>query len=1074
LPDFNDFHPSQLQKNIVEAFGNVKIQVMHPVQRRQAFSGLDVGIILAHALIFVLIASVTPVCAQTRDTITNIAQLTQTLDRGKQLVANLELDATVFACDTNTGALILQDSTGAELLEMDDLQDNLQPGDVIHIDAKPGLLSVGQYGISVMAYPLLDDDGIHGPHTVSGTRYFEAGRHPLQLDWFNQRLGSDLQVSCTPSESKSSTVTNLQTNLLHAVRAECFQGSWSKLPNFRMLRPVRAGSVTNFGLEFRTRDEMIGIRFEGYFDAPESGNYAFSLSSDDGSRLWIDPISVPVKKISTAAAPAPKRVSIAEPMKALGEHRLVTIEGRPSFISRFGKGLTLELRSGQNSVSVLVPNAENLENSDLLNAYVRVSGIATSVLTDDQTIRIGTVTAPNAKELTILDRSFARGKQPSTLTTIMQVHSLTRDEATLKVPVRIRGTVTALAPVVDRWMVMQDDTRGVFVDLSGVPNCHPNIGEYWTISGHTQPGDFSPMIVAEEATLQGKSRMPEPARPTWGQLANGSMDVQWVELQGLVTGIHSNNLSLVTADGHLEVGMANWGESELKSFDHAIVSIRGALFAVWNAETHEVRVANITIFNGSVMVDTPAPSDPFDTPEKTVRNLLRFDPQATPFQRVKIRGLVTYADPKRIFIERGAGIEVLPSTNVNFKVGDAVEAVGYPEIHGKATRLREAFLRKTGGGVLPTAPRVPDSELATDRFAAVRICVEGKLVGFHAEEDALVLQVQTPTYLILARVPGGTSLRSLRPGSKLALTGVYVPNADLQNPKKGSHFELLLSGPNDVAVLSKPSWWTLQRSLTAVGLLLVTLALAGVWIAMLRRKVAQRTLLLKHEIRERERVEREHALEAERSRIARDLHDDLGSRLTEINFLANTSQLPGTISETHTIFEAISERARALVTALDVIVWAVNPGDNSLQSLADYLCSYTREYLTNSSILCRFKVPIACPDMTIDGKVRHEVFMVVKETLNNIVRHAEATEVKFQMAIDEDALKIAVIDNGKGFDPAVCSTGHGLKNCSTRLAKLGGTCDIESLVGIGTTVRIEIPLQFLTVFHTEEQKSLAG
>ncbi len=1048
---------------------------MYPVQRH-GFLSLDARILAACFLIFGSIAFVTPARAQTRDSITNLAQLTQILNRGgKPLIANLKLDTTVFACDTNTGALILQDSSGVELLEMDDFNDDLQPGDVIHIDAKPGLMSLGQFGIFVTACPLLDNDGVHGPQTVNRTHYFEAGRHSLRLDWFNQRLGSDLEVSCAAvSESKSSTATNLDTNLLHPVSAECFQGSWSKLPNFRMLRPLKAGSVTNFGLRFRTRDELVGIRFEGYFDAPKSGSYRFALASDDGSRLWIDSKGVLVKKTGIAVAPIPKGVSLAEPMNGLEERRLVTVEGRLNFISRFGNGLKLELRSGQNSVSVVITDAGNLDNTDLLNAYVRVSGIATGALTDDQTIRIGTVTTTSPKELTIVERPFIRGKPTSTLTSIMQVHSLTREEATFRVPVRIRGTVTAVASLIDRWMVIQDDTRGVFVTLTNVPACQPNIGECWTINGYTQPGDFSPLIVAEEATLLGKSKMPEPARPTWGQLANGSMDVQWVELQGLVTSIHSNNLSLVTADGHLEVGIANLGEFELKPFDHAIVSIRGALFAAWNAETHEVHVANITIFNGSVMVDTPAPSDPFDTQEKTVRSLLRFDPEASPFQRVKVRGVVTYADPKRIFLERGAGIEVLPSTNVNFKVGDLIEAVGYPEIHGAATRLREAFLRKTGGGVLPAPPHVPDADLATDRFAALRICVEGKLTGFHTEEEALVLQVQTPAHLILARVAGGVSLRSLRAGSKLALSGVYVPSGDVANSRNSSHIELLLSGPGDVKVLSKPSWWTLQRSITAVAVLLVTLALAGVWIAMLQRQVAQRTMLLKQEIRERERVERAHALEAERARIARDLHDDLGSSLTEINFLASTSQLPSSVVETHTTFKAISERARSLVKALDVIVWAVNPGDNSLQSLADYLCSYTREYLANSSILCRFKVPIACPVLTVEGKVRHEVFMVVKETLNNIVRHAEAKEVKFQMTIDENALKIGIIDDGKGFDPAASGTGHGLKNCSTRMEKIGGACNIESLVGSGTTVRIEISLQRLTSFQTEQQKTLVG
>ena len=1048
---------------------------MHHVQKKFAFFGLDVSFKWARLLILSALASAFPIHAQTSATITNLAQLTQAVSRGNQLVANLELDATVFACDTNTGALILQDSSGAELLEMDDLSDDLQPGDLIRLDAKPGFLSAGDFGIYVTTPPFLDNDGVHSPQTVHRDDYFEAGRHPLRLDWFNQRQGWDLEVSCavSNSESKSSETANRETNFLHAVRAECFQGFWSTLPNFRMLDCWKAGSVTNFDLQFRTRDEMVGIRFDGYFDAPKSGRYTFALSSDDGSRLWLGSAGVPVRKTGAALIPTPKRVGIAEPMKALDEHRLVTIEGRPGFVSRFGKGLKLELRSGQNSISVLMTDAGNLESADLLNAYLRISGIATSVLAEDGTIRLGAVTTVDPKELTILEHPFARGKQPSTLTAIMQVHSLTRDEAALKAPVRIRGTVTAVAPLIDRWMVIQDDTRGAFVDLASVPDCQPKVGECWTISGYTQPGDFSPVVVAEQATLLGKSMLPEPARPTWSQLAIGSMDVQWVELQGLVTGVHSNTLSLVTAEGRLEVAMANLGESELNPFDHAIVSIRGTLFAIWNAETHEVHVANIEIFNGSVMVDTPTPKDPFDTPEKTVRSLLRFDPEATPFQRVKIRGQVTYADSKRVFLQRGAGIEVLPSTNFNVNPGDVVEAVGYPEISGADTRLREALLRKTHPDSLSPCPRISDADLSDNRFAAVRISVEGKLSGYHTEEDSLVLQVQTPTHLILARIVGGSSLRALRPGSKLLLTGVYLPHYDSISAGRGSHLELLINGPRDVLVLSTPSWWTLQRLLSAVGVLLVTLALAAVWIALLRRQVTQRTLLLQHEIRERERVEREHAIEAERSRIARDLHDDLGSRLTEINFLANTQQLPESAGETQTTFKAISERARALVKALDVIVWAVDPEGNSLQSLADYLCGYTREYLSNSSVLCRFKIPIACPDLTVDGKVRHEVFMVVKEILNNVVRHAQATEVKFQMSIT-DTLEISVVDNGKGFDLSLGADRHGVKNYSARLAKIGGTCQIESVAGVGTTVRIKIPLPFLTVFPKQEQKTMAG
>ena len=129
-----------------------------------------------------------------------------------------------------------------------------------------------------------------------------------------------------------------------------------------------------------------------------------------------------------------------------------------------------------------------------------------------------------------------------------------------------------------------------------------------------------------------------------------------------------------------------------------------------------------------------------------------------------------------------------------------------------------------------------------------------------------------------------------------------------------------------------------------------------------------------------------------------------------------------------------------------------------MQSLADYLTGFTREYLAHSSISCRFKVPVSFPDARLNGQVRHELVMVVKETLNNIVRHAEATEVEFQMSVPKDALEISIADNGKGFDLEAEAAGHGLRNRSARLGKLGGSCRVESRAGSGTLVKIQLPL----------------
>jgi signal transduction histidine kinase len=103
-------------------------------------------------------------------------------------------------------------------------------------------------------------------------------------------------------------------------------------------------------------------------------------------------------------------------------------------------------------------------------------------------------------------------------------------------------------------------------------------------------------------------------------------------------------------------------------------------------------------------------------------------------------------------------------------------------------------------------------------------------------------------------------------------------------------------------------------------------------------------------------------------------------------------------------------------------------------------------------------VPISFPPIKLDGRVRHELLMTIKETLNNIVRHAEATEVEFGMAVTDNNLDIVISDNGRGMQTAVEHEGHGLKNLSARMKQLGGCSRVESRAGGGTIVTVSLPL----------------
>jgi len=157
-------------------------------------------------------------------------------------------------------------------------------------------------------------------------------------------------------------------------------------------------------------------------------------------------------------------------------------------------------------------------------------------------------------------------------------------------------------------------------------------------------------------------------------------------------------------------------------------------------------------------------------------------------------------------------------------------------------------------------------------------------------------------------------------------------------------------------------------------------------------------------------------------------------------------------------FHNIAEKARALVSGLDVIVWAIDPRRNSLQSFADYLGSYARELFSSAPIDCRLRIRIEQGAVAFSEADRHSLFLAVKETLNNVIRHASATEVELQISQSGDCMVIAIADNGRGFDWNQIEPGNGLNNLRDRLEAMNGECRVESQSGKGTTVKFIVPI----------------
>ncbi len=215
------------------------------------------------------------------------------------------------------------------------------------------------------------------------------------------------------------------------------------------------------------------------------------------------------------------------------------------------------------------------------------------------------------------------------------------------------------------------------------------------------------------------------------------------------------------------------------------------------------------------------------------------------------------------------------------------------------------------------------------------------------------------------------------------------------------------------------------------------------------RQIATRKLRLRME-----QLERHKAVELERSRIAKDIHDDLGASLTLIAVLGDLAKKEKTAER----IEKMSGTAREAVKSLDEIVWAVNPRNDTLTHLVDYTGQFATGYLRDAGIRCLLDVPEHLPAREVPANVRHNLFLVVKETLQNIVKHARATTVWLRVNADERGLTIGVEDNGCGFDRADGDPwANGLRNMRQRLAEIGGDCRIQSHPGSGTTITVELP-----------------
>src|SRR5271157_69630 len=448
-----------------------------------------------------------------------------------------------------------------------------------------------------------------------------------------------------------------------------------------------------------------------------------------------------------------------------------------------------------------------------------------------------------------------------TLTTAREAHGLTAEEAARAYPVHLRGVVTYYDPDTDPRVgafFLCDPTGCICVLVPPRPILPLRAGTLIDMNGVSEPGNYAPVVLGSEVHVAGQSHLPaNPPRRSMAQLLTGADDGQWVEVEGVVHSVaqsdpHHVTVTLALKDGMIRgLTLLEAGADYARLVDSTIL-VHANAAPLFNKNRQMVGSRLLFPSLAQVNVEEPAVADPFSLPARPINNLLRFAPGVTLFHRVRVSGRVTLQWPGQwLYIQDGTqGLFIPTVQKAPLKLGDAVDAVGFPAMGEYTVMLEDAVFKPEGSGRAIAATSVTAQDAMKGDYDAKLVQIRGRLVNQDLASEYPTLVMSSGGLLFLAVLPSGTRAEevvSWRVGSELRLTGVcsVQVNKYLSSQREGAaqpkSFRVLLRSPQDVVVLQRPSWWTASRVLALLAICMLTILFGTLWVVALKRRVQERT-----------------------------------------------------------------------------------------------------------------------------------------------------------------------------------------------------------------------------------------
>jgi signal transduction histidine kinase len=664
------------------------------------------------------------------------------------------------------------------------------------------------------------------------------------------------------------------------------------------------------------------------------------------------------------------------------------------------------------------------------------------------------------------------------LTNAAQIRNLSTAETAKRLPVDLTGVMMDTALTATNWraIILEDQTAGIYIvalpDAKGNNILAPyHRGDLLNIKGVTGPGQFAPIIIARSVRKSGTAPIPTAQPATYQQLITGALDAQWVEIKGVVRQCFDPDPGsdvrriVVAADGGLV--QVTFTAPPQKSIPvDAEVNVDAICFYQFNQKRQVLSPVLRVPDNVPIVVEKPAPMDPYAASVRSPTSLLTFSPKNlyAYAHRVHVRGIVTYAQSGSFVWIRddNTGLRIQTSQQNELLPGDKIDALGFPAFGFNTPELEDAVFRKTGSTEPPIPITLTNFDEAFDHEDDL-VAVEGKLTQIQPFLNGVSFTLDKNGQLFKAVLKASSTQSSYtdwQTGDKVRITGICTfvyedtqPLAGIWQPKS---FQILLRSPMDLNIQQPPPWWTLQHITIMLGIATGALVLIIGAVVMLSRH------RLRQQQRQRQMAEAEFAaILSERNRLAREIHDTLAQGLTATSVQLRLAK--------KNINGASGSVSRHLDTALLLVSDSLEEARNSIWNMRSH--ALEKGGLTGAlkGILMQMSDGTEIPtNFEVAGRQRqfapvieNNVLRIGQEAITNAIKHSGAKRINVALNFGEKQFCLVVTDNGRGFDPQnppPSEGGFGLVGMRERAAELKGELNIRSVPGQGAEIVLSIPL----------------